>query len=999
MDHSTLKRDGNAWPKLIKDEPASVDRFDSFGRMAGALRDMVRETSGGKTVCLNGAWGSGKSTFIKILEAKFLEVDETSSSKDSLLTEVSRPASSEIEPHVFVYDAWAHSGDPLRRAFLSRLLKSLWHKAQWLTEAEKPIRRSPLEFVRSIAGGSKADRRLWKGLELKLAGRLKETSKTSSFELGLWGRILLAAGFVWALKGSLVKTALAPFVGKSLQTQLISWLPAVFQAHAATIGSWLVLVAACGTILLSRGLSAVMANKGTVSERVSTSDEPVPTSIEFAEYFTAIVGAALTSHPNRRLILVLDNLDRLEKAERDNAWAFLRSFIDNSTIAAEAWYERVWVIVPWAAPIAEPEDATNEGSGKGTLQNGVTMEEGLAEKLFQIKLDLPPPTLYHWEKSLEELLSAAFSRSSTSFQSIVRLFHMMYDRESQLTMRRIVRFVNDLVVLAYQWNDVPLERLAAYLVAGGRDGVIRKLRSGESFDDLRRLADGDDESRLSWGNEISGLGDTVTLSERFAMLHYGLPDATVAMNRALAPEWERILRAGKLEEALQLLRSKSSVNALRLVATDFWRWFDKNDELFNTFRILAALLRVSNAEIDSSLARLRSDENWLVIARGACDAMRFSSPIPLSQKQLHSGYDAFLFATRKNPIARRSALQSIANINEVTKDLADISLIQASELLSKRPLIAELAVMDQPFVLPFSGKNYLSFCESALSRAKERLFLSQVELYEAGFGRWLPKDGWARVIAVLKESELDYGTATAFPFIFRMADSDVIEVAFEAFVAAVPQTSHQKDEGERVGAIFGAGLKYFLAVMGAEKVLELVAEGAHRAALLVLFGEMDTPDLPLSVGIEVFLMLLASASQDPIGEDVNDSEGDTPQARCVGASRFSERITNPLAAREYGVILEKATGISTAVDPSIYKWNCDDTEGGDVMRYWERIGTTVRDALILRYPRPTNPEETSVAVRLFIAAREKVSKHSISTVTIDVDVREARLLADGVDMC
>ncbi|MFP3560938.1 hypothetical protein SB861_61690, partial [Paraburkholderia sp. SIMBA_049] len=71
---------------------------------------------------------------------------------------------------------------------------------------------------------------------------------------------------------------------------------------------------------------------------------------------------ALAGDTRRRLIIVLDNLDRLSEEERNAAWGFLKSFVENKQVVGSDWYERMWVLVPWSdAAIEAPADKATAG--------------------------------------------------------------------------------------------------------------------------------------------------------------------------------------------------------------------------------------------------------------------------------------------------------------------------------------------------------------------------------------------------------------------------------------------------------------------------------------------------------------------------------------------------------------------------------------------------------------------------------------------------------------
>ena len=80
---------------LLDDSPATSDAFGAHQRIAGAVLQLVENEPGGKAIALIGQWGSGKSTVVNLAQ---------------------NAAPKNVG--VFVFDAWAHQGDPLRRTFL-----------------------------------------------------------------------------------------------------------------------------------------------------------------------------------------------------------------------------------------------------------------------------------------------------------------------------------------------------------------------------------------------------------------------------------------------------------------------------------------------------------------------------------------------------------------------------------------------------------------------------------------------------------------------------------------------------------------------------------------------------------------------------------------------------------------------------------------------------------------------------------------------------------------
>ncbi|WP_069262052.1 P-loop NTPase fold protein [Paraburkholderia nodosa] len=949
MNRTKKNDETKEWPTFLKDEPAGEDRLDSFEKLAEATSDMVREIEGGITVCVSGAWGAGKSTFIRILDGKLR------SQKGRPLSGASgRIAGENVEeikfnPHVFVYDAWAHSGDPLRRAFLSSLLQSLWQRAGWLEEPRKFSRRSLCEILQGVAKPSKAEREPWATLQERLAGRYKEVTKTSQVQIGIWGRLFLFAGFAWTVKDSLLKYAMAP---------VIAPLPSIGSEVAVAVAAWLAFVAIGWTIIWSGGLSAVLANKGSVSETVNTSEEPVPSSIEFAEHFKQIGAAALGANAGRRLIVVLDNLDRLEKKEREDAWAFLRSFIDNSFVATEDWYKQIWVVVPWATPVAE--------SGEET---GVDIDTGLSEKLFQIRLDLPPPTLFHWEKSLVDMLVEAFGGPRERFSPVVRVFHQLYSSEADLTMRRIVRFVNDLVVLEYRWRGVPLAILSAYLLLGSNGGVVRALLDNERINELRRKIGITDLGGANAPVVGEAKADEVTLAEQFAMMYYGLSDPGMAMNRALVPAWTEVLQKGELKEALKLLRNRSSVNALRILASDFWSWADEALKTKNTFYVLSVLGRLAgHRAANENLVRLKDSETWSAIAQGVRDAMAVFALSPLGNEGLRRAYASYLRIVPKSDEAGIVALNSI-EMYAGSSSLDEHTSPQIASLLFLPALQAAMSATAIPLVIPFRGAQYLRFCEDVAEQVATRSIHSIEDLYKRGFGKWESNGGWTSVTGELPKWKIGRSFSRALPITMRVANTDVLVEAFDSFVFAFCNTVDPAIQPSPDLSEHEAAFEYFIIRMGATRWIDVLARDANRRRMFDVVA-INVPSLPPSdVHLVVFLLLLIGGAHQVATETSALEEEPAWKATHVGQGRFRSVMTTPIIANRYADALARFEWLARLTGTNFRDRAGDDT---DVIHYWKGMAAAVRAALDKRYPGPTGDDEEAIEA---IFAVHDVAQH------------------------
>lgn len=144
---------------LLADEPSNVDALGgAHAKIANTIIALIRTSPGGQTIRLDGTWGAGKSTVVKMVAQHFDQAQPPA---------VDGAAASPADVAVFQYDAWVHAGDPLRRAFLSSLVAKVKERG-WLG---KPDGNESGSF--------------WKAKLDGLSRRLKTTSrKTTPFFFG-----------------------------------------------------------------------------------------------------------------------------------------------------------------------------------------------------------------------------------------------------------------------------------------------------------------------------------------------------------------------------------------------------------------------------------------------------------------------------------------------------------------------------------------------------------------------------------------------------------------------------------------------------------------------------------------------------------------------------------------------------------------------------------------------------------------------------------------------
>jgi hypothetical protein len=166
---------------LISDAPAAEDKFGSHERIASALIKLIEFEDGGKTIGIEGEWGSGKSTIINFIQNHFINRDDTK---------------------LVIFDTWSHEGDPLRRTVLETLINKI-DEYGWLKDKTK---------------------KKWAGKRLELARRKKVTEKSNTPVLtkqGKWFTLaLMTVPIGMGLFMAGLQGMLSSGVGKITWTQL-----------------------------------------------------------------------------------------------------------------------------------------------------------------------------------------------------------------------------------------------------------------------------------------------------------------------------------------------------------------------------------------------------------------------------------------------------------------------------------------------------------------------------------------------------------------------------------------------------------------------------------------------------------------------------------------------------------------------------------------------------------------------------------------------------------
>ena len=411
--------------KLLREESIDKDLFEdkTHERIADSLLKLITTEKKGISIGLEGPWGSGKSTVVSILRRKLKE-------KDPLIP-------------LIQFDAWAHEGDPLRRIFLESLIDEI-------KSFVEPNVKNELDDLKE------------KVAQRRKTSKIKTTRTTTSLGKLLSVTLFLVPLGVAFLSG--VNYSDLSFSGKPYWLFLFG---IIFSAAP--------LFVALGNLVRIFGIKRLREkgifnskNWAFLEEEADTeitqevSEEDERSSIEFERYFDQIMKIFFNNSEVKKLILVIDNLDRIDVNDALKIWSTLQTFLSQRTQTwfKKEWFDKIWIIVPY------------DSEGLSRLWNRTTdeIDQNLSkpffDKCFQLRLEVPKPIFSGWEMFAKCMMDEAFEnwpqRSKDELVRVLRLTRR--DLTDIPTPREIKNYINHVGFLASQWGNIMSISSIAYFV-------------------------------------------------------------------------------------------------------------------------------------------------------------------------------------------------------------------------------------------------------------------------------------------------------------------------------------------------------------------------------------------------------------------------------------------------------------------------------------------------------------------------------------------------------
>lgn len=420
--------------KVLSDNCAGEDLLDdkTHQRIADKLYEIISANpKEGLTIGLEGEWGSGKSTVVKLLQKKLKEneADKT---------------------FVFYIDAWEHEGDHLRRVFLETLIEKVKRWSEWSCEVT--------ERLNDIS-----DRVTSK----KVSKKIEHTSQITGF-----GKCVAFAAMFVPL-GAALLTVFAERVTPKW-TGNICW--EFWGSLAFTIAPVWVYFSQmiCNLFRDKKQKYALFKTEANVDTTYETSREEERSSVEFERYFGEILQIVSTEIDS--MIMVIDNLDRVNSEDALRIWSTLQAFVQNKNpIVTEGKQLCKWIIVPYAQEGLSKiwaEDDAKEKEPNVTLD--VNRRVSFMDKSFQLRLHVPKMVISGWKGFAKRCIGEA--APSLDREDIVKMLNVLSWTRDNLTdapsPRQIKIYVNQVGTACSLHGDrVPLEAICFYVVKKYLNGL------------------------------------------------------------------------------------------------------------------------------------------------------------------------------------------------------------------------------------------------------------------------------------------------------------------------------------------------------------------------------------------------------------------------------------------------------------------------------------------------------------------------------------------------
>lgn len=448
-------------PKILQNVPVGKDEFASQSQdhIAESIKKLIlnidNEESSIRLIGIEGGWGTGKSNLVKILEDKLSDEDYS----------------------FFLYDAWGHQEDLHRRAIIEELSDFV---------AEQKICTAYTADLNQIKEETL-------GTEI-----VTNTIQNPDFS---WAFFFLVVSLICFSANNFVKDIyfnLSFYLGIiSIGAIGLSFFIIIFQSLRQAKG-----ICSFFSNFKNKTLQiySKKEEKNTTMKRINQLN---PSSKSF-ENFLQVIDKGLNNH---KLVIVIDNIDRMNKDKVKDIWATI-----HMCFSSAAELHNILVLVPFDknkirdAFYQEEENESNTSNDTDKKMttydtekiNQLALVDDFIQKTFSLVFRVSLPVLSDWEEFLRERWTVAFGsiQDEIEFDYVKRIFDTF---TKVITPRNIIAFINEFATIKLSGVDSQIKSRYIAIFIRKQNYILSNITDAlTQFDYLKPLdylvnQDGGDE--------------------------------------------------------------------------------------------------------------------------------------------------------------------------------------------------------------------------------------------------------------------------------------------------------------------------------------------------------------------------------------------------------------------------------------------------------------------------------------------------------------------------
>jgi Cdc6-like AAA superfamily ATPase len=342
--------------KILTDEVVEVDLFadKTHEKTTDTLFKVISASEKNITIGLEGAWGSGKSTVINMLNYKFKQ-------------------DAQQKTLFFLFDAWAHKDDPLRKIFLESLIEKI------------NIDNSHSQNLDKI--------------HKEIVGKVKTIDITAHKIVSPLGKYLAFSAMLVPLGTILIRTVNTENLGPLSFDSSINWMYCfgflLVVAPILVMFYWFLfgenqVPEKKGFLIGNKKNWDFFTKESTETIKQDITEQGEKTSIEFQKYFDEIIKVAFEKYNYKQVVIVIDNLDRVDSDQAKSVWSTLQTFFQSRSLSSNTTQSnKIIFVVPYDkegfSAIWSKENESNDGVASSFL-----------DKCFQVRVEVPQPISSGW---------------------------------------------------------------------------------------------------------------------------------------------------------------------------------------------------------------------------------------------------------------------------------------------------------------------------------------------------------------------------------------------------------------------------------------------------------------------------------------------------------------------------------------------------------------------------------------------------------------------------